>query len=216
MAQDYPKFNIKASPKSLGTILRTTFAFWLIGSVMPFYAFAETSITKSISYFTINGNTAEELDDALTRHSPTSSASGLQHAGITKINFGGDVTFVSTEQSCALDRINVALTTNILLPRWRGRKAADTGLGITWDALSADIKRHEEQHAEIAKAHAEKLDLELKKLRPEKNCDVLQKKISQITQKVMRQHDREQTRFDRREGKEFERRLERLILEKQR
>ena len=178
-------------------------------------ALSETKITKSISYFTIEGKTADELDAALAKHGPEVSRSGMRHPGITKIAFGGDVTFVTSERSCAIDRVNATLSTNIELPRWKNRRRAGPELGLTWDALSSDIKRHEERHAEIARQYARKLDQALNALRAEKSCDRLKMRISEVTQRIMDEHDADQERFDRVESMNFERRLERLILRRQ-
>jgi predicted secreted Zn-dependent protease len=184
-------------------------------SVMPITLHAETSVTKQISYYTIEGKTAEDLDQALALKGPRATTSGMGHPGITKINFGGDVTFVSTDKTCKIDKINVTLSTEIELPRWKNRRRADADLALSWDVLSSDIKRHEERHAEIAKQYAQKLDEALGTIGTRKTCEALQKKVSAITQKIMSEHDADQTRFDVTEARNFNDRLERMIRQKQ-
>jgi predicted secreted Zn-dependent protease len=183
--------------------------------VQPIALHAETSVTKQISYYTIEGKTADELDQALALKGPSTSASDMKHPGITKINFGGDVTFVTTDKSCKIDRINVTLSTKIELPRWKNRRRADADLALSWDALSSDIKRHEERHAEIAKQYAKKLDEALGSLGKAKTCAILQEKVTAVTQKIISEHDADQARFDVIEALNFNDRLERIIRHKQ-
>lgn len=181
----------------------------------PVTARAEPKITKSISYFTIQGKTADELDEALAKHGPQGTQSGIRHPGITKISFGGDMTFVTSERSCAIDKVNVTLSTAIELPRWKNRRRATPELALAWDALSSDIKRHEERHAEIARQYARSLEQVLTALRPEKSCERLKNRISAVTKKVMDDHDADQERFDRVESHNFDARLERMITQRQ-
>ncbi len=77
---------------------------------------------------------------------------GFRHPGATQIKFGGEVTYLETDRDCSIGDINVTLKTHITLPQWVNRRQANGTLGLIWDTLSADIKRHEERHAEIAAA----------------------------------------------------------------
>lgn len=184
-------------------------AFLYIMSAL--HAGAEVRHTKSIKFFLVEGRTVEELEDALERLGPKASTTGKNHPGITEIEFGGEVTFQITDKQCAIDKVIVDLTTNIQIPRWPGRKRADLVLGEAWNVLVADIKRHEERHAEIAKRHAETLDSKLLKLKPAPDCQTLQRQINRETRNAMRAHDREQLRFDREEADTFVSRFEGLI-----
>ena len=183
----------------------------LFFSLSAHHAGAEVRHTKSIKFFLVEGSTVEELEEALARLGPKANTTGKKHPGLTEIGFGGEVTFLITERQCAIDKVIVELTTNIQIPRWPGRKKADFVLGEAWDVLVADIKRHEEHHAEIAKQHAEKLDSQLIKVKPAPDCETLQRRINRVTSNAMRAHDKEQTDFDRVEADTFESRFDRLI-----
>jgi predicted secreted Zn-dependent protease len=84
-------------------------------------------------------------------------------------------------------------------------------MALLWDALAADIKRHEERHAEIARQHARMLEQQLMKLRPERDCEVLQDRVSVVTDEVTLAHDEAQMRFDLIESKNFEDRMLRIL-----
>ncbi|TPP11318.1 DUF922 domain-containing Zn-dependent protease [Rhizobium glycinendophyticum] len=179
--------------------------------LFPNAAQSETIVRKSISYFQIGGTTASDLDDELARKGPFTQATGNRHPGATQIRFGGDLTYTKRGTRCAVEGATVTLETKIILPRWKNRKRASAEMAMIWDALSADIKRHEERHAEIARQHAKLLEARLMKLRPERDCERLQEKVTAVTDEVTRAHDAAQMKFDRIESQNFEDRMLRIL-----
>ena len=186
------------------------FALALIAIGIP-AADAETVATKSITYFKIGGKTAEEIDNELTRKGPLTNSTGMRHPGATRIQFGGDLTYVDEGNRCSVEDVRVTVNTRIILPRWVNRKRADPDMALLWDTLSSDIKRHEERHAEIARQYARELENALTRLRPERDCTRMQDKVSATTDRVTEEHDKAQMRFDRIEAKNFEARMIRLL-----
>ncbi|WP_454286701.1 DUF922 domain-containing Zn-dependent protease [Rhizobium arsenicireducens] len=172
---------------------------------------AETIVRKSISYFQIGGTTAEELDRELERRGPMTRASGSRHPGATQIKFGGELGYVESAGRCRVGSVDVTLDTRLVLPRWKNRKRAKGDIALIWDALSSDIKRHEERHAEIARDYARRLEKTLKSLRPQRDCEAMQAKVTEATDKVVAAHDAAQMRFDRVEAVNFEKRMIRIL-----
>ena len=136
---------------------------------------------------------------------------GNRHPGATQIRFGGDLTYVRKGERCAIEDARVTLDTKIILPRWKNRKRATKELGFIWDALSADIKRHEERHAEIARQYARDLERALKRLPAQDNCDKMQDKVADVTDRITLAHDEAQMKFDRIEAKNFQNRMARIL-----
>jgi predicted secreted Zn-dependent protease len=97
------------------------------------------------------------------------------------------------------------------LPRWSNRRRTNSDLALIWDTLAADIKRHEERHAEIARGYARDLDQKLRALRPQADCETMQKMVAEVSQEVMDAHDKDQVRFDKIESKNFDARMTRLL-----
>ena len=179
--------------------------------MLPANASAEPAIAKTYSYFRIGGRTAEDLDKELERRGPVTQSTGHRHPGATEIKFGGDVTYVERGDRCSVGGVKVTLRTHLILPRWSNRRRAEADLGVIWDTLSADIKRHEERHAAIARNHARELERELLSLGSGKGCDALEKKVGDTTKRILEQHDRQQLRFDQVESKNFDARMGRLL-----
>lgn len=192
---------------------RISFAALLIASIVAgsSIAHAETVMNKTITYFSVGGRTAEELDKALSEHGPAMKGTGARHPGATKIKFGGTVTYVKHGNRCAVGSAKVTLSTRLILPRWKNRNKANRDLGLVWDTLSSDIKRHEERHAEIARNHARKLEKDFLLLKPEPDCERMQARVARLSESAIEDHDRDQARFDRMEAANFDRRMIRLL-----
>lgn len=159
-------------------------------------ASAETITSKTFAYFSVGGRTAAELDEELSKRGPMMKHSGFRHPGATKIKWGGSVTYVRRGDRCAVGEAKVTLSTQIILPRWKNRKRATPSLALIWDTLAADIKRHEERHAEIARTHARNLERALKRLRPEADCERMQARVDRVTADAVSKHDADQAQFD--------------------
>lgn len=174
-------------------------------------AAAEVIASKSYSYFDIRGNTADELDRELSRRGPTSSGSSARHPGATKIRFGGEATYIQDAGRCRVGNVKVTVHTQIILPRWSSRKGASKELSLIWDALSSDIKRHEEHHAEIARNQARAMERAIRALPPQRSCEAMQELVSNESARGIDEHDQLQAQFDRVEAVNFQRRMLRLL-----
>ncbi|MGQ8634193.1 DUF922 domain-containing Zn-dependent protease [Agrobacterium sp. DKPNP3] len=178
---------------------------------LPGPAFSDTIVRKTYSYFSIGGKTAADLDQQLSKHGPLTRNTGARHPGATEIKFGGELTYIEKNGLCSVGTAKVLLNTRILLPQWKNRRRTTAELAFIWDTLLADIKRHEERHAEIARSYARSLERQLTSLRPQKSCETLQGMVGKITQTVMDEHDKDQMRFDMVESKNFDARMTRLL-----
>ncbi|CDM57922.1 hypothetical protein LPU83_2265 [Rhizobium favelukesii] len=174
-------------------------------------AAATVIATRSYSYFAIKGKTADQLDQQLSTNGPTASGSSARHPGATKIRFGGDATYVQAGGRCRVASAKVTVHTQIILPRWTNRKGASKQLSMIWDALSSDIKRHEERHAEIARNQARAMERQILALPPQPGCERMQELVTDVSTRGIEEHDRLQARFDRIEAVNFQSRMMRLL-----
>ena len=189
----------------------TTFLAALVMSLAAMPASSETIIRKSITYFSIGGRTASDLDREMMRRGPLSRTTGRRHPGATQIRFNGSATFIGKDGRCHIGGAKVSLSTKLVLPRWSNRRKASREMALLWDTLSADIKRHEERHAEIARTHARELEKTILRLPSARDCPTLKAKVNRVSQQAMVVHDKDQQRFDRIESINFENRMIRLI-----
>jgi predicted secreted Zn-dependent protease len=174
----------------------------------PGYA---ASVAKTYSYYTIGGETLDELEEQLLTQGPQVSATGRKHPGATQMEFTTRLGYAETERDCKIVKAEVELSARIILPRWRRPAAADQDVRMVWETLSADISRHEESHVVIAKNHARELEQALLAIRPRETCALVAAEVQETTARILKKHDEAQMRFDRIELIGFERRFLRLM-----
>jgi predicted secreted Zn-dependent protease len=169
------------------------------------------SVTKSYSYFSIGGQTLDEIEDELARHGPQVRSSGQRHPGATRMQFNTRLDYAEGRGRCRVAKATVTVSAKVILPKWRRHRKAETDVRLIWDTLAADIKRHEDRHVEIAKNHAREMEKALKAIGPQASCASMAEKAKAVSAKMLDRHDRAQAEFDRVEGINFESRMLRLL-----
>jgi predicted secreted Zn-dependent protease len=169
------------------------------------------NLVKTYSYFSISGRTLDDIENQLSKHGPEVKSTGMRHPGATQMAFTTKVNYAQTATSCRIADAQVTVKVKVILPQWRRPRNSDPDVRLFWDTLSADIKRHEERHVEIAKNHARALEDALKTSSPQKTCAEAKARGAEITAAELVMHDQDQVRFDRVEGANFESRIIRLL-----
>lgn len=172
---------------------------------------AAANVVKSYSYFRVGGRTLDQIEDQLVKRGPKVKTTGLRHPGATRMAFSTRIGYSESSGSCRIVSAVVTVKAQVILPVWRDRRHADEDVRIFWDTLSADIRRHESRHVEIARNHALALEKALEATYPQKTCDIAKAKAKELTARALADHDRDQARFDRVEGINFESRILRLL-----
>lgn len=169
------------------------------------------NVVKTYSYFSISGRTLDDIENQLSKNGPEVKSTGMRHPGATQMAFTTRVNYARTAKSCRIADAQVTLKVKVILPEWRRPRKTDPDVRLFWDTLSADIKRHEERHVEIAKNHARELEDALKSIYPQKTCDAAKAKAAEVSAAILARHDRAQVQFDRVESVNFESRIIRLL-----
>jgi predicted secreted Zn-dependent protease len=192
------------------TMMRMTL-FTMAGLLAMAVAAQAQTVSRSYSYFSIGGVTLEEIDQELSLRGPKLQATGKRHPGATRMQFSARYTFASTDAWCRLDKAQVTVKAEVILPRWKARARADGDTRVIWDTLNADIRRHEESHVQIAKRHARMLEDALEAIGRKRDCEAVKAEADVLNARILAAHDAEQDRFDRIETINFEKRIMRLL-----
>ena len=169
------------------------------------------TIKQTMRFFPVRGATLAELDRDLSRAGPYVSETGMHHPGATEVRFNGSVTYKKVRGGCAVDRTNIGLNLDIMLPKWQRPRRVAQQTVIVWNTLSADIKRHELQHATIARNYLKRMEMALRNLGPERSCSMMEARVNQVTERYLTGHQQAQTDFDKVEGREVNVRLRRAL-----
>ncbi len=183
-------------------------ALLLVAAALPARA---ANVVKSYSYFNIGGATLDEIETQLEKNGPHVKTTGHRHPGATRIAFTTRLGFAERPGSCQIVSAAVTVKAKVILPRWKRPRNADAGLGLFWNTLFSDIKRHEESHIVIAKNHGRDLEQALLAIGRQKDCETAKSRARTISDKILAKHDRAQVEFDRVEGINFESRILRLL-----
>lgn len=195
------------STKILGSIAASCF------TMLAFSSNAEAStIYKNINYYTISGTTPTQLDKALTHKGPYVKNTGMHHPGATTISFKPQLKLIKQGDYCKVATVQVDVYAKMSLPRWKQRATTKSiEMALIWDTLSRDIKRHEESHIVIARAHASKIEQAVRQLPAQRDCDTLRKNIEQTSAEILQSHEDAQKHFDKVEAINFEQRFTNLL-----
>lgn len=187
---------------------RAVLSFLLLASMV--ISASSATISRTYSYFPIGGMTLPEIEQQLRARGPR-LGTGQRHPGATSMEFTTKVDYGKSDHYCRVIGAHVSVRATVILPQWRNRRRAESGVRLIWDTLSRDIKRHEESHISIAKNHARMLEKALKGLPRQRSCQALAARVEKVTADVLARHDAAQQRFDRIEAINFESRLLRLL-----
>jgi len=168
-------------------------------------------MSKTYSYFSVNGTTLDQLEMELTTRGPHVSTTGRRHAGATQMEFNTKLGYTEKGGYCRVAEAHVSVKAKVILPQWRQRSKASQEVRTVWDTLSSDIKRHEEGHLVIARNYARELEQALLRLDRQRSCEKVAQKAQAMASKILDEHDKAQLNFDRIEGINFEDRMTRLL-----
>ena len=212
---------LEAMRKAQGQFVRTRRTWWLVISFAGLTAFGASlglddaasagTIKQTTRFFAVHGATLAELNRDLNRTGPYVSDTGMHHPGATEVRFNGTVTYKSVSRGCAVDKANVGLNLDIMLPKWQRPHRVARHTVIVWNTLAADIKRHELQHAAIAKNYLKRMEMALRNLRPERSCSAMEARVNQVTDRYLSGHQQAQIEFDQVEGRQVNVRLRRAL-----
>ncbi|MEO9459382.1 MAG: DUF922 domain-containing protein [Lentilitoribacter sp.] len=173
-------------------------------------SFAQTSYSTKYSTFNVGGTSVEQIWQSIQKNGPRSNL-GIGHAGYTTFDLESPVRFITKNGKCHISAAKFTMVSSIQLPKWVDNSKSPESVRIFWKALYSDVKRHEEDHVRIAEDAITDLANSVKNLKPQRNCDVMNRKISRLASANRRQLNRAQNKFERSEMRSQRKRIADLI-----
>ncbi len=171
---------------------------------------AQTSYSTKYSTFNVGGTSVEQIWQSIQKNGPRSNL-GIGHAGYTTFDLESPVRFITKNGKCHISAAKFTMVSSIQLPKWIDNSKSPESVRIFWNALYSDVKRHEEDHVRIAEDAITELANSVKNLKPQRNCDVMNRKISRLASANRRQLNRAQNKFERSEMRSQRKRIADLI-----
>ena len=148
--------------KGIGTAFFAALCLMLGGTCC---ASAKVKVSVKTTYYPISGKDGKTLNASMLKGGSTRIR--LNHAVAateTELDFGEPDIAVKNGK-CVVEDVDVYLKIRYIYPKWKGRGRASPQMRKRWDAFWVELKRHEQNHGEIAKAGAEALEKELKRMK---------------------------------------------------
>ena len=82
------------------------------------------SISRTYSYYAVDGRTLDELQEQLSSRGPHVGSTGRRHPGATQMEFTTRLGYAEGDRNCRITKATVAVEAKIILPRWRKRASA--------------------------------------------------------------------------------------------
>ncbi|MCB1419192.1 MAG: DUF922 domain-containing protein [Notoacmeibacter sp.] len=190
------------------------FAGTVAMSALVCFPLQAADVRTVVRHYTVRGATMQEIERDFERRGPrVDSAGGMRHPGATRMEFLSKVDYRQEGGRCRVTGVNITLKATVTAPRWAGNRRASAELQRLWPLLSADIRRHEQDHVRIAADHARLLESRIANVSALGDCGRAEDAVNRATAAVMQAHDRAQAAFDRAESRGFQQRMQRLIRE---
>lgn len=182
--------------KSVSTIIAVLFLAISFNA-----AEARITIRETTKFYNIRAKNAQGVFKQISHKGLMRSGSRYAVA-TTQINLKMDrVDIQRRGRRCVVKDMRVKLSLVYNYPRWRNIKQSSKSARKKWIKYYKQVVRHEKNHGALAKKMARNVERSVRKLtsRSSRNCSVLTLKLKRTFSKISRQHDRQQSAFDKRE-----------------
>ena len=149
----------------------------------------------SVGYYTIGGETFEDIDQQIALHGPAVLGVGRALAATT-VRMSPDFRFGFDGGACRVTHARVSVNAHVTLPKLTSQQRLRQELSRAWESLEQYARLHESVHVAIADTHALRAERAILALPPEPSCDRLRGSASLMFRQMMVEHEREQLQFD--------------------
>jgi predicted secreted Zn-dependent protease len=160
-------------------------------------ASAKPTETTKYTYYTIGGDTAVEIYNAMMKKGPKVNGAKAYAATSATTTQNGKL---SQGSSCRIEDYRLQLDFVIKLPKIRNEKALPAADRKRWQQFSGFLKAHEETHRKIWLDCAADLERQVKSIKA-RSCDDADRKATQLWDRIRAACNRKHAAFDAAEQK---------------
>ncbi|MEO0558939.1 MAG: DUF922 domain-containing protein [Bacteroidota bacterium] len=143
--------------------------------------------------YAVQGRTANEILSSMRASGP--STGGKSFFGLTASEFSFQIQPRMDGASCVVDEVRVELAVTITLPEWTPPETAPYELQRDWSRFSTALKRHEDQHRQLAADGAAETLAALQGLR-RASCQEIEFEARQRAERIAEQIEAKHHRYD--------------------
>ncbi len=149
----------------------------------------------SVAYYSISGESFDELDQQIALHGPTIKGIGRALAA-TNVRMVPDFRFQQSGATCKVTSARVSVKAHVTLPRLASQESLRAELASAWGNLERYAVLHEWVHVAIADSHAVAAEKAILALPLEADCASLRQSAIAQFRVLMAVHEGDQLEFD--------------------
>jgi predicted secreted Zn-dependent protease len=146
-------------------------------------ASAAPELSVITEYYSVYGETAEEINESLEANGPIGE-SGENVTALTITNMQWHINFLMDEYFCHIASVTVSAKITYILPKLEDLEYLEPELALGWKSFMVAVERHEHSHRMITETSASKLEMSLMNMGPEESCDKLKTSANTIGDRV--------------------------------
>jgi len=150
--------------------------------------------------YPVSGATARELGESKQLTGPVSHTTGTEGKrvwGQCHWRLDWKAEYARESGKCRIDTFSLMLGATIDFPNWTNKSAAPEALRSKWEQFSRALRAHEDGHKENGLRAANDLANRLRALPPEKDCEALNQKISDLRNRIISEYKYLDQAYDR-------------------
>jgi predicted secreted Zn-dependent protease len=146
-------------------------------------ASAAPEISVTTKYYSVYGETGEEINESLKANGPIGE-SGERVTALTKSNMQWRITMQMGYSLCHLVSATINVDITYILPKLEGIEYLEPELALRWKKFIIAVERHEYGHRMITESSASKMEMSLGNMGSEESCDILKARANVIGDRI--------------------------------
>jgi len=149
----------------------------------------------SVGYYTVTGDTFNEVDQQIKIHGPEVTGVGKALAS-TDLRMLPQIKYELARGACRVSNARINVKARVTLPRHSNVNSLKSELAQAWNSLEEYARVHEAVHLAIADRYAVEMEKAINALRPRPNCVEMRGDVQQTFSRLFEEHHKEQLQFD--------------------
>jgi len=164
--------------------------------LLPLTAFAKPELKTRNIYYTVSGNTAEDVWADISRKSPVKH-NGRLHVAYTKWNVNWQFWWLEKAESCEITRVKTVLDVTYTLPRLEQTAAMPDGLSRRWQKYHAALLDHEQGHSDLGMKAASEIENAISSMASHTTCKQLEQAANEMGKEIIDKYSKIEKDYDR-------------------
>lgn len=178
------------------TVYKKSTLLLLVCCWLPFTAVAETETRVNSIYYTVEGNTAEDIWADVIAKSPVQH-NGKQHVAHTRWNVNWQFWWLDGGNSCEISKVTTRLDVTYTLPRLKHSSSMPDSVKAHWERYYSALFDHEIGHKDLGARAAAEIEKQILNMGRRGSCEQLESDANEIGKNVIEKYSRIEKDYDR-------------------